>query len=64
LLFIGAEKDNFIPISLNLKNQKAYSHKSSITDFKVFKNRSHAICLQDGWEDVASFIKDWLKKNS
>ncbi|MCE2732018.1 MAG: alpha/beta hydrolase [Flammeovirgaceae bacterium] len=63
LLFIGAEQDNILPIGLTIKNKEAYTHESSITDFKAFRNRCHAICLQDGWEEVAAYIKEWIKKN-
>ncbi|WP_439504459.1 alpha/beta hydrolase [Sediminibacterium sp.] len=63
LLFISAEKDHIIPISLNIKNVKAYKDKKSVTDFKEFKGRSHCICVQEGWEEVAEFIENWLTKN-
>lgn len=64
LLFISAEKDHIIPISLNIKNVKAYKDKQSITDFKAFKGRSHSICVQNGWEEVAQYIENWITKNA
>jgi pimeloyl-ACP methyl ester carboxylesterase len=63
LLFVSAEKDHIIPISLNIKNVKSYKDKNSITEFKEFKGRSHSICVQSGWEEVAQFIEDWILKN-
>ena len=60
LLFISAEKDHIIPISLNIKNAKAYTHQTSITDFKEFKGRSHSICVQEGWQEVAEYIHRWV----
>lgn len=63
LLFISAEKDHIIPVGLNIKNVKAYKDQQSITDFKLFKGRSHSICVQDGWEEVCLFIQEWLLKN-
>lgn len=62
LLFISAEKDHIIPVSLNISNVKAYKDKNSITDFKEFKGRSHSICVQNGWEEVAHFIHTWILK--
>lgn len=62
LLFIGAEQDRIIPITLNLKNVRAYKDKESVTDFKEFKGRSHYILAQEGWEEVAIFVEDWLLK--
>lgn len=60
LLMIAGEKDQIIPASLNEKNFKAYSDKPSITTFKQFANRSHYICGEPGWEEVANYTKTWL----
>lgn len=61
LLFIGGEKDEIIPCDLNEKNAKAYTDEISITDFKAFPNRGHWICGQQGWEEVAAYINEWLQ---
>jgi len=63
LLFVSAERDNIIPVSLTIKNVKAYKDKTSIIDFKEFKERSHSICFQHGWQEVAQFIHEWVIKN-
>lgn len=63
LLFIGGEKDQIIPASLNEKNAKAYTDTNSVTDFKEFANRGHYICGQPGWEDVATYVSSWLEKH-
>jgi pimeloyl-ACP methyl ester carboxylesterase len=60
LLIIAGEKDNIVPSSLNRKNFEAYTHKDSVTDFKEFPDRTHYICGQAGWEQVADFIAAWL----
>lgn len=64
LLFIAAEKDQIIPDKLNRKNADHYTDKGSVTDFKEFANRGHFICGQSGWEDVASYVADWLERNA
>ncbi len=61
LLFIGGELDNIIPARLSKKNAEAYKDKNSISDFKEFKGKSHYICGQDGWQEVADYILNWLK---
>jgi pimeloyl-ACP methyl ester carboxylesterase len=60
LLIIAGEKDNIIPVSLNKKNFLAYKDKNSRTDFKEFAGRTHYICGQQNWEEVATFISEWI----
>lgn len=60
LLIIAGEQDHIIPASLNLKNFEAYKDKNSKIDFKEFPGRTHYICGQQGWEEVASYIHDWI----
>jgi pimeloyl-ACP methyl ester carboxylesterase len=60
LLFIAGEKDNIIPSSLNKKNFEAYKDKDSKIDFREFAGRSHYICGQQNWEEVATFINEWI----
>jgi pimeloyl-ACP methyl ester carboxylesterase len=60
LLFIGGEEDEIIPYDLNQKNAEAYTDEVSIVDFKAFPNRGHWICGQQGWEEVADYISEWL----
>jgi len=61
LLLIGGEKDEIIPASLSEKNYKAYTDNNSITAYKEFTNRSHYICGENGWEEVAEYIYAWLE---
>ncbi len=60
LLFIAGEQDHIIPYSLNKKNAEAYKDKNSITGYKLFPNRTHYICGQKRWEEVAGFIEGWI----
>lgn len=63
LLLVAGEKDEIIPADLNEKNFKAYENNASVTAFREFPNRSHFICGEPGWEEVASFVADWLQQN-
>jgi len=60
LLFIAGEKDHIIPSSLNKKNCEAYKDKNSKRDFKEFAERTHYICGQHNWKEVADFIANWI----
>ncbi len=61
LLFIGGEKDEIIPAKLCKRNAEAYSDEVSISDYKEFTGRGHWICGQEGWQEVAAYIADWLQ---
>lgn len=61
LLLIAGEKDEIIPASLTAKNFEAYTDKTSVTAFKEFPDRSHYICGEPGWQDVADYASTWLE---
>lgn len=60
MLFIAGQKDHIIPSSLNSSNFEAYDDPVSQLFFKEFPNRSHMICAQDNWQEVADYIITWL----
>jgi predicted esterase len=60
LLFLTGENDNLIPLALVKRNVKAYRKSEGVVDFQAFKNRSHFICNQDGWEEIADKGFTWL----
>ncbi len=60
LLLVAAEKDEIIPAHLSEKNFRAYDDNGSVTAFQEFTNRSHYICNEPGWEEVATFVANWL----
>jgi pimeloyl-ACP methyl ester carboxylesterase len=62
LLFMTGDKDHLTPLSMVEKNFRAYKSSGSIADFKEFKDRSHFICNQAGWEEVADYAFDWLEQ--
>jgi len=62
LLFIGGDQDKIIPPDLVEKNAKAYTEPNSIVDYKIFTNRSHYICGEPGWEEMADYIANWINK--
>ena len=61
LLFVAGEADNIIPASLNRKNARAYKDKDSRVDFKEFSGRTHYICGQANWPEVAEYIRHWIE---
>lgn len=59
LLLIAGEEDHIIPASLVRKNRDFY--RGPQTDFQAFPGRTHRICGQDGWEEVAGHVDGWLE---
>lgn len=59
LLFIAGEKDQIIPKSLVRKNFRAY--REGVKDWKEFEGRTHYLCNQDNWEEIAEFVLGWIK---
>lgn len=62
LLFIGGEKDNIFPSAFTKKIAGSYKDRNSITDFKAFPGRSHFICGEAGWQEVADHVINWIDK--
>ena len=62
LLFIAGEKDTIFGPALTRKIASSYKDANSIVDYKEFKNRSHYIAGEKGWEEVAGYIADWIGK--
>ena len=60
LLLIAGGSDHIVPPQINRANHGKYRSPSAKTDFKEFPGRCHWILAQDGWEQVAGHIADWL----
>ena len=60
LLLVAGEKDQNVPAAMNRSNYAKYRGSGARTDFQVFPGRCHWIIAQDGWEQVAGYIADWL----
>lgn len=63
LLLIGGEDDQIIPAHLTEKNYKGYTDEASVTEFLPFAGRSHYICNEPGWEEVASAALAFLERH-
>jgi hypothetical protein len=61
LLFTEGSSDHFIPSSLNRTNFAKYKDPKSTTDFKEFRGRTHFVLGQEGWEEIAEYILQWLR---
>jgi len=62
LLFLAGDQDHLTPLSMIRKNVKAYKAPGSVVELKEFARRSHFICNQPGWEEVADCALDWVEQ--
>jgi len=63
LLLVAGEADRTIPAKLNFANYRRYANPDSVTEYKLFPGRNHGVLLQPGWEEVATYILDWIRTN-
>lgn len=60
LLMISGGSDHLIPLALAMRNFAAYSHEAGDVEFREFSSRSHFICNEPGWEEIAKTAFGWL----
>jgi pimeloyl-ACP methyl ester carboxylesterase len=61
LLMIAGTEDHLIPPSIVKANVKLYRHSCATTEYKEFKERTHFMICQSGWQEVANCALDWAR---
>ena len=59
LLLVAGGQDRVVPSSLVKANFELYRESKAETDYKEFRDRTHFIIGQDGWEKVADYVLGW-----
>ena len=59
LLLVAGGQDRVVPSSLAKANFELYRESKAETDYKEFRDRTHFIIGQDGWEKVADYVLGW-----
>jgi pimeloyl-ACP methyl ester carboxylesterase len=62
ILFIGGSNDNIFPPGLTKTIAGKYKDRNSKVDIKIFEGKSHFICGEKGWENVADYILEWYER--
>jgi pimeloyl-ACP methyl ester carboxylesterase len=62
VLFIGGTEDNIFPPQLTTTIAQRYKDANSRVDLKIFEGKSHFICGEKGWENVADYALEWFEK--
>jgi pimeloyl-ACP methyl ester carboxylesterase len=60
LLLVAGDHDHTVPAGTVESNFKKYKKSASRTDFLEFKGRSHFHMAEEGWEEIAGAVNDWL----
>jgi len=61
LLIIAGELDRTVEARMDRDNFARYRGSGARTDFHQFPGRTHYICGQPGWEEVADYALDWVE---
>jgi alpha-beta hydrolase superfamily lysophospholipase len=64
LLLIGGGLDLIADASMTKAIYNKQKRAASLTEFKLYPDRSHWICGEPGWEEVADFAFDWAVKHA
>ena len=59
VLVIGAEKDKITPPSVVRRVANKYK---AVSTYKEFPNHAHWVIGEPGWQEVAGYVADWLKR--
>jgi len=62
VLLIGGGNDHIFPPGLTKTIAGKYKDPNSKVDLKIFEGKSHFICGEKGWENVADYILEWYEK--
>ena len=57
---IAGELDHIVPAHVVRANYAHYQHATARTDFHEFAGRAHLLMAQEGWEEIAAYVANWL----
>lgn len=57
VLVVSGSEDRITPAKVSQKVAKKYS---AVSTYKEFENHAHWVIGEDGWEEIAAFISEWI----
>ena len=60
LFFLAGTRDHLTPVAMVRRNASKYKDDSGHVEYREFVGRSHYICGEPGWEEVAEAAIGWL----
>jgi alpha-beta hydrolase superfamily lysophospholipase len=64
LLLIGGGIDLIAPGAMTKAIYNKQRRAASLTEFKLYPDRSHWTCAEPGWEEVADYALAWAERNA
>lgn len=64
LLLVSGGKDHTVPESVVRAEAAQYRHSEAVTDVIDFPDRGHSLIIDSGWQEVATTVLDWLRRQS
>lgn len=64
LLLIGGGIDKIAEAGMTKAIFAKQKRAASLTELKIYPTRSHFLCIEPGWEDVADHALDWAVRNA
>jgi alpha-beta hydrolase superfamily lysophospholipase len=61
LILTAGGSDHIVPAAIDRANYLRARQSPALTAFKEFPGRAQWIIAQDGWQEVAGFIANWLR---
>jgi non-heme chloroperoxidase len=65
LLLINGSEDHIVPpvVAKAVYEKYVASNKTPVVEYKEFDGRTHHICGQPGWEEVADYALQWAESH-
>jgi pimeloyl-ACP methyl ester carboxylesterase len=64
LLLIAGGRDLIADAAMTKANYERQKRAPSVTEFKLYADRSHTTCLEPGWEALADYALDFALRNA
>jgi pimeloyl-ACP methyl ester carboxylesterase len=64
LLLIAGEKDRTVPSPMVRSNYRKHLRSPVLTAFREFSGRSHWLCNEEGWQDIADDALCWARQQA
>lgn len=64
LLLVGGAQDRIVTPSMMKQTCDEQRRTSPLTELRMFPGRSHLLCLEPGWEEVARSVIDWASEHA